>query len=241
MPSSKFTSPVNNQDIAKANEAFTISMAIQNMETGNFVNAQANYFAAPQQLNAQGQIRGHSHVVVEALTSITQTTPTDPQKFAFFLGLNSAAQNGILTADVTKGLPAGAYKLSSINSAANHQPVIVPVAQHGALDDTVYVRCFHYFPVVSSSHLSCHNQFTIGGGGAAGAGAANSTAAAGGAAAANSTAAAAGSSTAASSAAAASSSASGAAAAGGKGKGGKGQGGKGQGQGQARRFIRESY
>jgi hypothetical protein len=137
MPSAKFTSPKNG-DTIPANQAFTISMAIQNLETGNFVNAQQNYFAAPQQLNAQGQIVGHSHVVVEQLSSISQTTPTNPKQFAFFKGLNAAAQGGILTADVTAGLPAGAYRLCSINTAANHQPAIVPVAQHGSLDDCVY-------------------------------------------------------------------------------------------------------
>lgn len=29
-------------------------------------------------------------------------------------------------------------QISSINSAANHQPVLVAVAQHGAIDDHVY-------------------------------------------------------------------------------------------------------
>jgi hypothetical protein len=138
MPSAKFTNPKNLDNIATANTAFTVTMAIQNLETGNFVNAASNYFSAPQQLNAQGQIIGHSHVVIEALDSITQTTPTDPTKFAFFLGLNAAAQNGVLSADVTAGLPAGSYKLTSINSAANHQPVLVPVAQHGSTEDSVY-------------------------------------------------------------------------------------------------------
>ncbi|KAF5377155.1 hypothetical protein D9615_006378 [Tricholomella constricta] len=137
MPSAKFTVPKNG-DTLKANTPFTISMAISNMQTGAFVNAADNYFAAPQQLNAQGQIIGHSHVVVETLTALDQTTPLDPAKFAYFKGLNAAAAGGILTADVTKGLPAGVYKLSSINSAANHQPVLVPVAQHGSLDDVVY-------------------------------------------------------------------------------------------------------
>ncbi|KJA29373.1 hypothetical protein HYPSUDRAFT_61393 [Hypholoma sublateritium FD-334 SS-4] len=137
MPSAKFTNPKNGGTIA-ANTAFTISMAISNLATGNFVNAQENYFAAPQQLNGKGTILGHSHVVVETLTSITQTTPTNPQQFAFFKGLNAAAVNGVLTADVTTGLPAGAYRLCSINSSSNHQPVIVPIAQHGSLDDCVY-------------------------------------------------------------------------------------------------------
>ncbi|KAF9456794.1 hypothetical protein BDZ94DRAFT_1274740 [Collybia nuda] len=138
MPSSKFVSPLNGATIAP-NTKFTIEMAVRNMETGNFVNAQQNYFAAPQQLNGQGIIRGHSHVVIESLTSLEQTTPTDPNVFAFFKGLNGKANGqGILTADVDKGLPAGVYKLSSINSAANHQPVLAPIAQHGSLDDAIY-------------------------------------------------------------------------------------------------------
>lgn len=83
MPSAKFTNPKNGDTIA-ANTAFTISMAINNLQTGNFVNADENYFAAPQQLNAQGLIVGHSHVVVEALEALDQTTVTNPAKFAFF-------------------------------------------------------------------------------------------------------------------------------------------------------------
>lgn len=137
MPSSKFTNPKNGDTVA-ANQAFTISMAINNLETGNFVNAQANYYAAPSQVNSAGVLIGHSHVVVEQLQALDQTTPTDPTKFAFFKGLNAAAQGGVLTADVTAGLPAGFYRLASINAAANHQPALVAVAQHGSLDDAVY-------------------------------------------------------------------------------------------------------
>jgi hypothetical protein len=137
MPSAKFQVPTNGQTLA-ANTNFTIVMAVANFETGNFVNAQENYFAAPQQVNAQGQIIGHSHVVVEQLSALDQTTPTNPKVFAFFKGLNAAAVNGVLTADVANGLPAGFYKVSSINTAANHQPVLVPIAQHGSLDDVVY-------------------------------------------------------------------------------------------------------
>jgi hypothetical protein len=70
------------------------------MQTGQFTNAQASYFFAPQQLNAQGQINGHSHVIIEQLSASGQTTPTDPTKFAFFKGLNAAAVGIVLTADV---------------------------------------------------------------------------------------------------------------------------------------------
>lgn len=138
MPSSKFIVPTNGQTFQE-NAPFTIQMSVQNLDTGFFVNANENYFSAPQQVNTAGDVQGHSHVVVDFLESMTQTTPTNPQKFAFFKGLNAAAVNGVLNVDVTEGLPAGAYRLASINTAANHQPVLVAVAQHGALDDMVYV------------------------------------------------------------------------------------------------------
>ncbi|KAH6917132.1 hypothetical protein BKA70DRAFT_1251419 [Coprinopsis sp. MPI-PUGE-AT-0042] len=137
MPTSKFEFPANGGTVP-ANQAFTIRMNIQNLETGFFVNAQQNYFSAPQQVNAQGIIQGHSHVVIQKLESLDQTTVLDPERFEFFKGLNAPAAGGSLTAEVTNGLAPGVYKLSSINSAANHQPVLVAVAQHGALDDTVY-------------------------------------------------------------------------------------------------------
>jgi len=137
MPSAKFSNPANFGTIP-ADQDFDIVMNIANLETGNFVNAQASYFAAPQQLNTAGQIVGHSHVVVEAINGLNDTTPTNPQVFAFFLGLNAAATGGALTATVKAGLPAGTYRLASINTAANHQPALVPVAQHGSLDDMIY-------------------------------------------------------------------------------------------------------
>ncbi|GJF00378.1 hypothetical protein PsYK624_166650 [Phanerochaete sordida] len=137
MPSSKFVFP-QNMGTVQANTAFTVQMAISNLETGHFVNANENYFSAPQQVNSAGQIQGHSHIVIEAIDSLTSTTPTDPTKFAFFKGLNDAAQGGVLSADVTAGLPAGTYRMASINTAANHQPVLVAVAQHGAMDDMIY-------------------------------------------------------------------------------------------------------
>jgi len=136
MPSCKFTFPENFGTVA-ANTAFNISMAVQNMVLGNFVNANENYFSAPQTLQG-GLIKGHSHVVVQLMKSINDPTPLDPEVFAFFKGLNDAGNNGVLTASVDKGLPAGVYRVASINTAANHQPVLVPVAQHGSLDDMVY-------------------------------------------------------------------------------------------------------
>lgn len=48
MPSSKFVFPPNGATI-QANQEFTVQMAINNLEAGNFVNADTNYYSAPQQ------------------------------------------------------------------------------------------------------------------------------------------------------------------------------------------------
>lgn len=82
MPSAKFVFPKNTQSIP-ANQKFTLQLSIKNLGTGNFVNAQKNYFAAPQQLQG-GTIKGHSHAVIEKLSAIDQTTPTNPKDFVFF-------------------------------------------------------------------------------------------------------------------------------------------------------------
>lgn len=136
IPSAKFQFPTNLAEI-EPNSAFTIKIAFKHLETGHFTNAQQTYYAAPQVVNDAGDIRGHSHVVVEKLNSLTQTEPTNPNNFAFFKGLNDGGN--VLTADVSGGLPEGVYRLSSINTAANHQPCLVAVAQHGSIDDAVYV------------------------------------------------------------------------------------------------------
>jgi hypothetical protein len=137
MPSSKFTFPKNFGTL-QANQTFNITMAINNLHTGFFTNPQENYLAAPQHLDDQGRVIGHSHFVIEQLSSLGQTTPTNPKTFVFFKGVNVPAVSGTLTETVSNGLSAGFYKLSSMNAAENHQPVLVPIAQHGSLDDVVY-------------------------------------------------------------------------------------------------------
>lgn len=138
MPSAKFVFPQTGDESLFENTSFTVQLAIQNMDTGFFVNPDENYLAAPQQLNSQGHIIGHSHIVIQSLSSINQSTPLDAKVFAFFLGVNAPAENGILSANVTGGLPAGSYRVSSMVAAANHQPVVVPVAKRGSPDDAVY-------------------------------------------------------------------------------------------------------
>ena len=136
MPSAKFVFPKNGQTLA-ANATFTLQLAVRHLNTGFFTNPDASYFAAPQTVDAAGDITGHSHVVIEQLAALDQTDPTDPNSFVFFKGMNDKAVNGVLSANVTGGLAKGFYRLASINSAANHQPALVAIAQHGTLDDMV--------------------------------------------------------------------------------------------------------
>jgi hypothetical protein len=136
MPAAKFTSPLNLQ-VVPANQSLNFELAVINMQTGNFVNAQTNYFAAPQQLN-NGVLIAHSHITVDQIQSFQDTTVNDPQVFAFFKGLNAPAVNGILTATAADGLAPGFYRACSINTAANHQPALVSVAQHASIDDCIY-------------------------------------------------------------------------------------------------------
>lgn len=139
MPSCKFVRP-KNLDTIPANTTFTIQMKVMHLATGFFANPDKNYFAAPQQVDGDGNIIGHSHVVVQALKNLSDTDPLDPEKFAFFKGLNERAdKDGILRVEVSGGLPPGTYRISSINTSSNHAPAAVAAAAHGSLDDQIYV------------------------------------------------------------------------------------------------------
>ncbi|TQV93440.1 hypothetical protein V2A60_010152 [Cordyceps javanica] len=138
MVSSIFVNPQNGDNIA-AKQDFDIQVQMINFAPGAFTNATTTYYSAPQDLNQDGFIIGHTHVTVQDTgRTLNPQAPLDPQKFAFFKGINDAGNGrGLLSAKVTGGLPAGNYRLCSMSSSANHQPVLMPVAQRGAQDDCV--------------------------------------------------------------------------------------------------------
>ncbi|KZV99529.1 hypothetical protein EXIGLDRAFT_725005 [Exidia glandulosa HHB12029] len=139
MPSAKITNPPNFSTV-KAGETVSFKIAVKNMNTGNFVNAQQNYFAAPQTTDQNGILVAHSHITVNAISDFQDTTATDPQDFVFFKGLNDPAVDGVLSADAVDGFKPGFFRACTINSAANHQPALVAVAQHASLDDCTYFQ-----------------------------------------------------------------------------------------------------
>ncbi|KAI9816605.1 MAG: Pathogenicity cluster 5 protein d [Pycnora praestabilis] len=135
MVSSIITSPAPGQNL-DADTTFTVSVQISNLDPGSFTNADATYYAAPQDLNG-GKIVGHTHVTIQDMgASLTPTQALDASTFAFFKGINDVGNGaGLLSANVTGGLPAGNYRVCTMASASNHQPVLMPVAQRGAQDD----------------------------------------------------------------------------------------------------------
>jgi len=136
MVSSIIVSPKPAEDLA-ANQDFTISVQTSGLSAGFFTNAQATYYSAPQDINGAGQIIGHTHVTVQDMGgSLEPTQALDAKTFVFFKGINDNGNGqGLLSATVTGGLPAGNYRVCSMSSSANHQPVLMPVAQRGAQDD----------------------------------------------------------------------------------------------------------
>jgi len=176
-PSSKMVSTLllfpQDGDVVEANKDFTISLISTNIKLGVFTNADKNYLSAPQTLDpATSEIVGHTHVTVQPITS--QTTPPDPTKFTFFKGINTPANGqGQVSADVAGGLPPGDYRLCTMTSAANHQPVIMPIAQRGSQDDCVRFKV----QVGAASNGTAGNGAAAGGADATATGGVNATAA----------------------------------------------------------------
>lgn len=137
MVSSVITFPVQGSADIESETTFNITVQMSNIAAGTFTNADANYYSAPQQLSANGLVIGHTHVTVQDLgVTLNPTVPLDATQFAFFKGINDAGNGqGLLSATVTGGLPAGNYRVCTIAAAANHQPVLMPVAQRGSPDD----------------------------------------------------------------------------------------------------------
>jgi len=119
-----------------ANKSFNITVQISNLRAGYLVNPTTNYYTAPQELDEKGRIIGHCHVVVDSIGNLYSSTPPNPTEFVFFKGIDDAGDgNGLLQTQLDEGLPAGVYRLCTMISARNHQPVTMPVAQRGAQDD----------------------------------------------------------------------------------------------------------
>lgn len=128
MVSTIITFPSPGQDI-EPNETFDITLQVDNLVAGFFTNPNTAYYTAPQIL-VNGIIQGHVHVVVQSMNGdINAKTPFKATEFDFFKGVNNRGDgNGGLRATVPGGLKSGVFRVCTMASATNHQPVIMPVS-----------------------------------------------------------------------------------------------------------------
>ncbi|CAK7229948.1 hypothetical protein SBRCBS47491_007423 [Sporothrix bragantina] len=155
MVSTVITNPKLNDNLDE-NTTFNVTLTVANLNLGVFTNATSTYYSAPQDVDTDGSIIGHTHVTIQDVGSSFQfTTPLDATQFVFFKGINDAGNGqGTVTTAVTGGLPAGNYRVCSLSSSANHQPVLMPVAQRGGQDDC------RYFTVGGSGASTTNNAGT---------------------------------------------------------------------------------
>ncbi|TGO25319.1 hypothetical protein BPAE_0082g00020 [Botrytis paeoniae] len=137
MMSSIITFPLAGSATIQSDTTFNITVQMSNITPGSFSNADSTYFSAPQQLDSSGVVIGHTHITVQDMgSSLNPKGTLDPTQFAFFKGINDAGNGqGLLSATVNGGLPAGNYRVCTMASSTNHQPAIMPVAQRGTADD----------------------------------------------------------------------------------------------------------
>lgn len=83
-----------------------------------------------------GKIVGHTRDGARSRPLTDAQKAAQPRELAFFKGINDARDGkGGLSATMTGGLPAGNYRVCTLGSSSNHQPVLMPVAQRGAQGD----------------------------------------------------------------------------------------------------------
>jgi transcription initiation factor TFIID subunit 15 len=67
MVSTIIISPQHDQNIAKAHSTFNVVISVDNLQTGQFTNPNLTYYSAPQQLNSDGNILGHTHITIQVI------------------------------------------------------------------------------------------------------------------------------------------------------------------------------
>ncbi|MBW0489758.1 hypothetical protein O181_029473 [Austropuccinia psidii MF-1] len=140
LPSAKFLEP-KNLDKIPSGKAFKVTIGLRHLVVGVFTNPEKTYLNAPAQLDPQtNTILGHTHFVVRALDNLTSTVIPDPLTFFFFKGVEQAAVDGKVFVEVKNGLPKGAWRFETLNTASNHQPIASPLAPRGSYDDVIYVE-----------------------------------------------------------------------------------------------------
>ncbi|KAG6549296.1 hypothetical protein Mapa_009282 [Marchantia paleacea] len=134
MTSTLILKPQNGATL-KAGKSFEVVIKLIDLETGFFSDPDNEYYAFSQQLNNDGVVKGHSHIVIQKLRS--KESPPDATDFEFFKGLNQADEGDGKLFQTVDGLSRGKYRLCTMASSFAHSSLIMPVAQRGPQDDCI--------------------------------------------------------------------------------------------------------
>ncbi|KAJ3053080.1 hypothetical protein HK097_005114 [Rhizophlyctis rosea] len=123
-------------DVVRAYKNFTVTLRTANLAGASANNDKTNNFGSPQHLDENGYVVGHTHVTVQYMgPDLKPQRPLDTKKFAFFLALNTEFHKDGSAEVEVQGLKPGGYRVCTMATQAGHQPVVMPVADRGHVDD----------------------------------------------------------------------------------------------------------
>lgn len=141
MISTLIRSPVNGA-IVLIDQNITVRVQAININYGFFEDPVDEYYVSPQQVGANGNINGHTHVVIEKI--LDGGNFPDPRTPLFFEGLNDPSDetnslSALVLGSVFTDSGPGTYRICTITASQGHQPVLLPVARRGSTDDCIRI------------------------------------------------------------------------------------------------------
>ena len=137
MASTLIKTPENNA-IVGLNQDILVEIISNNINLGFFSNPTLNYYSDPQTLDPSGKINGHIHISLEKIEDIGFPDAKNP---VFFRGFDQPSVTGQLSTIIPGNVIvfAGLYRVCTITTSGSHQPVLMPIARRGSVDDCIRI------------------------------------------------------------------------------------------------------
>lgn len=141
MISTLIRSPVNGA-IVLIDQNITVRVQAININYGFFEDPIDEYYVSPQRVGANGNINGHTHIVIEKI--LDGGNFPDPRTPLFFEGLNDKSDetnslSALVLGSVFTDSGPGTYRICTITASQGHQSVLMPVARRGSTDDCIRI------------------------------------------------------------------------------------------------------
>lgn len=134
MISAIITNPLPDDRLA-ANTTFEVLIQTRNLHSGVQTNPAVSYFTAPQDIDEDGYVLGHCHVVIEELGSLRTLIAPDTLEVCLFPGHQRCGRRRAASDGSHWRAADGPLSRLHHVAAGNHQPVVTPLAQRGGQND----------------------------------------------------------------------------------------------------------